>query len=175
MVFGGHIGCNLGFSGSAVAIYVQVGDVRTQVVAVATEAIDKRLDTLEKDQEDIRNYERQILQALGRVEAKQNTAPAPLPNSISLTDAETTLVRQLIGVPPVTGSPSRLSIGDSIPSSASKPIPPELVAKVSQLKDVRFVVDPTSNAVALIDTAVDGCGEGRFSGGEHCWQWVRYS
>jgi hypothetical protein len=22
---------------------------------------------------------------------------------------------------------------------------------------------------------VDGCGEGRFSGGEHCWQWVRYS
>jgi hypothetical protein len=133
-------------------VFWMVSDVRTKVATIETkldvntEAINKRLELLQKGQESIRDSESQMLLALGRVESRQTGAPPPL----SVSDSEAALIRQVLKVPVPTGGAPKFSIGDLVPDAASKPLPAEIPAKLSQLKDVRYVVDP-SNAIALID------------------------
>lgn len=144
---------------AAVAIYSQVGDVKTDIAVIKTSVtnISGRLERMEKGLDDIRNDGRTIL---GRLRPAE---PAPRPPTRDprdiiagfwVTDAEAKLIRELLQAPQKTDAPPKIALWSRVPEATL--IPDELVGKLPKLKGLRYAVDPGNNAIALIEPIGNG-------------------
>lgn len=147
----------IGFIGSLFivghALYVQIGDVKTEI-AVAKNNISnvgERLNRIE-----------QSLAALPRIEALLRNAPAPAPppgspppvqvfSSLGLTDNEVHLIQGVLK-PTATGKPLKFKIGDQISDVIVPRLPDAIVEKVPKLRGFRYTIDQ-SGAVLIVEDA----------------------
>ena len=136
---------------AAFTIYFQIGDVKTDVAVVKTNITNllERFSKVEKNVEDSRSAERQMVIALGRIEARQQPVSRdPVVAGFYLTEGESSLVRQFIKTLPKNDNKPTISVGSQVPDDKLQPIPGDLEAKVPRLKGVRYVID-ANNAIAL--------------------------
>lgn len=96
---------------------------------------------------ELKDARSEILTALARIESKQGQ---PGTRVASLSESESKIIRDRLGLPPVTNEPGKFKIGDLLSEGSTKPLPDDLVAKLPKLKGARFASD-INNALLLVD------------------------
>jgi hypothetical protein len=144
----------------AAAIYVQVGDLKTDLAIVQTSVsnVSDRLARIEKTIDDIRDNSGQILSRISRLEPAPRPQPTPAPSPDSrpiagfyLTDGEVKLLRELLRAPPKSDAPAKYGQWDRLPESDTAPLPDDVTGKMAKLKGLRYAIDPGNNAIALVE------------------------
>jgi hypothetical protein len=153
----------------AAAIYVQVGDLKTDVAVtkntVAT--INERVAKMEKGIDDIRSETGQIRSETGQILSRvarldpqpvpqrpQPASPPDLRNVIGgfyVTEGEGKALRELLGAPQKTDAPPKIGLWQRVSEQLLKPIPDDVAAKLPKLKGLRYAIDPGNNAIALAE------------------------
>jgi hypothetical protein len=137
------------------AIYIQIGDLKTDVGVIRTNIINlvERFSKMEKSAEDSRASERQIITTLGRIEA-QVPKSDPIIAGFYLTASEASAIAQVLRPPLRNDNQPTISVGSRVPENMLRPIPDELLAKIPRLRGARYVID-ANNAVALAAPGTD--------------------
>jgi hypothetical protein len=149
----------------AAAIYVQVGDLKTDVAVVknTVAGINERLAKIEKTIDDIRSEIGQVRTETGQILSRVSRAEPPSPprpqqpdlrNVIAgfyVTDGEAKLLRELLGAAPKTDAPPKISLWQRVSEQPLNPISDEIAARLPKLKGLRYAIDPGNNAIALTE------------------------
>jgi hypothetical protein len=151
-----------GLLSGAAALYVQIGDVKTDLAVLKTNlsAVAERVNKIDKSVETISADLNRAVVAVGRIEARLSAAsPMPLqqqpqqpqqqsppqqrPRDILLSESEMNAIREILK-PATTGTlAASMRLGDRM-SETLPPLPAALVDKIPKLKDFRYTVDRNS-------------------------------
>jgi hypothetical protein len=143
----------------ALIVAVSWGARELYVLNASVKGLSDQVTRIEGDLKEVRNLTvdsrtsaKRILEIVERIdERQQRIAPTPPFQPLTLSDGEAQLVRNRLGVPPLTAPIGKIKIGDALPETQTKPFPDDLVAKLPKLKGARFFVDDANNGVALVD------------------------
>ena len=134
--------------GSAGALYVQFGDVKTDVAVIKRDVatITDRLTKLEKQVADIQSGQVSAATILSRVEAKLQQPPPqprPAPPMLALTSEEGMIIRDLLksDFVPAIAYKTGARIGDEIPVASLRDFSDTLLSKVPKLKGTKYAFD----------------------------------
>jgi hypothetical protein len=137
----------------AVALYSQLGDVKTDVAAVkATVAgINERLTGFDGGIREIRSAQTTAATTLARIDeaTKQTRSPTVVPDPPEkVAAANAQFIRDLIKPMP-TGSRT-YAVGNTVTGVTVQLLPPDITAKLPELRGLGYVVDAKA-AIALVD------------------------
>ena len=162
----------IGFIGGliigAIAIYIQIGELKTDLAVVKANtsniierltgfdkrlgALDDRIAALDRNVQEARADDR-VLRAIGRVE-NQGSRTDPVVAGFYVTAFEATLIIQHLRPPIRTDKPATLSVGSRVNEDRLRPLPEDITLKSARLKGVRYAIDD-NNAIALVGPSTD--------------------
>jgi hypothetical protein len=139
----------------AIAIYVQIGDLKTDVAVIKTNITNlvERFSKVEKAVEDSRADQVQILRTIGGIESRL-PKPDPIVAGFYLTASEASAIAFFLRPPLKSDKPPTFTIGSRVSENMLRPLPNDLLAKVPRLNGVRYVID-ANNAIALVAPGTD--------------------
>ncbi len=125
----------------AAALYVQIGDVRTDV-AVMKSTLGAMKEQQSAIQESLRSIEAKTQASLSRIENKlaSNQAPGTPEPPLNLADSEIDLLRTVLKGAR-TGRPVEAKMGDQVPDGAIKALPSNIIDKIPRLRDYGYAYD----------------------------------
>jgi hypothetical protein len=133
-------------AGGGFALHKEIASVDSKLSALQA-SINERTSKLSAEIAALPNNQKQLQEALARIEAR---LPAPTPPiqlvGMQLTPEETRVLRDFFRAFGVgKGGPYKL--GDKIPDEALSSTPDEIVARIAKLKGTKVVVDSTGSIV----------------------------
>ena len=139
----------------AIAIYIQIGDIKIDVAVIKTNLTNliERFSKVEKNVEDSRADQLQILRTVGGIETRL-PKPDPIIAGFYLTASEASAVASFLRPPLKSDNPPTIAVGSRVPENMLRPLPNDLLAKVPRLNGVRYAID-ANNAIALVAPGTD--------------------
>jgi hypothetical protein len=135
----------------AAALYIQIGDVRTDV-AVLKSTLGVMKDQQSAIQESLRSLETKSQASLSRIENKlaSNQVPDTPEPPLNLADSEIDFLRTAMKIFR-TGKPVAAKAGDQVPDGATKPLPANIIDKIPRLQNYGYTYDQ-SGAVLIVSS-----------------------
>jgi hypothetical protein len=146
--------------GGGAALYVQIGDIKAATARVEEKvaAANERLTKLEQAGSAATAVLTKLEQAstavtvvLNRIDTQvANLSSYSGPLMLSLSDVQ--VITTALGIPKSPGKePTKVRLGDIMPSGALKEFPESLLAKLPKLRGTKYIVD--SGSVIIADSA----------------------
>jgi hypothetical protein len=155
---GAIVGLLVAVVGGIATLYVQIGNVKDVVADVKVEVAALK-STVEGLGGRIVRIETAVDSARKDILGRIQPPPSPPPQSqdtiaggFYVTEAEAGFIRDFLKAPQREASKvGKFSLWDHVPQDLAQPLPDDLTAKIPKLKGLRFAIDPSNSAIALIE------------------------